>query len=626
MFTSFVKSFGLLTEYDPIAKRLDIKTRNEFFAGYKILDWTNKIDYSQPVQIKPLVFDYRYGSMEHTPSKSYRNEAYNKTNGQNYGEQLIDTEFEFNNEEHSLLGTSVFTSMIMSSEYGRMFNGRTNEAGRDDKVLPLIAAKDGAEWKSIDESLQLAFDNGMVSCKPYRITDDTPKMVGENSYMWYSTGDNPTGSIVMSSYRQLSRIKAGYSLDFSKPKEIYYNGPEYPDNAGIYARMWQRYMQERLSVNTRVMTANVYLTPAEFFGWKFNQFVVIGDVLWHVNKIENFDPLTTQTTRVELVRVVDLAAYGSQDLTPPEAGTDKYPITIRVNTFEADGEIPLGGTLVSVSIGSEIAEDKTMWTNSSGEASFTYSLSEAEYRRIQQITAKGSLYLYNDSLSTLDSLPTFESAVSNGINLSVHMAKANLLFTMDPVVVAFTATGGTKDITVVCPVENWEIYMPTSISGVTVTKINSTTIRVVAAASSLDAEIRGEIYARYYSDALGEWQYRSTSFVQSEGTVQGSIRFYGTVQDSVTGMNLTNSNNFAVQVSAWNGSSRQVIANSALVNGSWSVSTTSTQGTWPSYVQLSVAIIVDGYTSSVKYMTPPAWASAVADGVNFGNMLMDQES
>ncbi len=318
LFTSFVKSFGLMTRYDPIHKRLDVMTRNEFFEGYQILDWTDKVDYFKSAEVKPLTFDYRFAELGHTPSKSYRNGTYRESteaiNGEphDYGEQVVDTGWQFDKSMKQLLENSMFTTMILSSEYGRMFNGRSSEVGRDDKILPLIAERDGSAWKSVDDKFQLAFDNGWVTCQPYRITDDTPQMIGENSYMWYSTGDNPgSNSVIKTEYRQLARVQNSFSLDFGKPSEAYYplNDTEYPESATIYARMWQEYIRERLSIDTRIMTCYVHITPSEFFGWNFNRFVRIHDTIWHVNKIENFDPLITASTKVELVRVRNIEAY-----------------------------------------------------------------------------------------------------------------------------------------------------------------------------------------------------------------------------------------------------------------------------------------------------------------------------
>lgn len=364
LFTSFIKSFGLIADYDMHAKQLTVKTRNEFFEGWNIVDWTDKIDYSHPVDIQPLAFDYRYASLEHVPSKSYRNKSYLDTNNRNYGEQIIDTGYGFNETENSLLGNSFFTAGIMASEYGRMYNGRSAEIGRDDKVLPLIAERDAGELKHIDESLELMFDNGIVSCQAYRITDDTPQMVGNNSYMWYSTGSEPGTSVILNTYRQLARVKPFrgdyFSLDFGKPTEAYYPLLEsnYPESSTIYARQWQNYLRERLSKDTRVMTAYVYLTPTEFFDWKFNKFVRIEDTLWHVNNIIDFNPLITSVTKVELFRVQDINAYISGQYLADGGGEPENNIIIFGTITEDTGEIiPTNDITISGTITEDSAPD-----------------------------------------------------------------------------------------------------------------------------------------------------------------------------------------------------------------------------------------------------------------------------
>ena len=51
------------------------------------------------------------------------------------------------------------------------------------------------------------------------------------------------------------------------------------------------------------MTAYVQLTPEEIRKWSFADFVVIDGVLWHPNRIINFNPLSNRPTQVEFLRL-----------------------------------------------------------------------------------------------------------------------------------------------------------------------------------------------------------------------------------------------------------------------------------------------------------------------------------
>lgn len=306
---NFFKPFGMLWEKDMLTNDVSVLTRNEFFAGYKIIDWTDRIDHSKEISISPLNFNFRYGLLGWKESKTARATQYIDTFGTDYGTMKIDTGYEFDSSEKKFIEGNIFTNAVMSSEYDQMFNGRSSETNQDDRILPaFFERKDSVREKS-SETMQLLFDLGIDECSPYEITDDTDEMKTSGEYCWGGL------NVEQESYRRMGRIITvsgkPYSLDFSKPQQLYYSATDadYPKDSTIYNRFWRDYMHERLSSDTRVMTCYVWITPAEFATWKFNTFVKIENTLWHVNKIENFDALKQQSTKVQLVRVKDITTY-----------------------------------------------------------------------------------------------------------------------------------------------------------------------------------------------------------------------------------------------------------------------------------------------------------------------------
>lgn len=308
---NYFKAFGMLWEKDPLTNDVSIVTRNEFFADYKILDWTDRIDNSKNININPLSFDYRFGKFSWRASAAARAKDYEASFTREYGAFVLDTGFEFDRTEKKFIEDNILTNAVMSMEYDPMFANRNSAfPRRDNKIMPAIFdAKDAGRERN-SEVMQLFFWEGMKpTSQTFRITDDAPAMLPNGLFCW------TVGVANLFNYPAVSRITTHngerYSLDFSKPSLLYYPSTEadYPAKSTIYRRFWDDYMKERLSSNTRVMTCNVWITAAEFANWKFNTFVKINGTLWHVNKIADFDPLKQQSTKVELIRVGDIQAY-----------------------------------------------------------------------------------------------------------------------------------------------------------------------------------------------------------------------------------------------------------------------------------------------------------------------------
>lgn len=308
---NFFKAFGMLWEKDPLTNSVSVLTRNEFFADHKIADWTERIDYSKEVKTTPLFFDYRYGVLGWGKSNTRRVQQYYEQFGRQYGSMRVDTGYNFDNPEKDFITDDTLKNVAMSMEFDNLFLNR-NGGRRDDKILPAIFNAGDSSRARNTETMQILFWNGLQpTSQKLRITDDLQAMVGQSLFCWTASGGDER-----STYPSMSRLKTStngrvYSLDFSKPQLLYYPATDanYPPEATIYRRFWDRYLNERLTSDTRVMTCYVYITEAEFSTWRFNTFVKIQNTLWHVNKIENFDALRQQSTKVQLVRVNDINAY-----------------------------------------------------------------------------------------------------------------------------------------------------------------------------------------------------------------------------------------------------------------------------------------------------------------------------
>lgn len=306
---SFLKTFGLVIQVDKTKKHVTIQTRNEYFSDSQIMDWTDKQDYRRPLKILPLIFNYRYGIMQYGNAGSYYEDLYKEKYNREYGYSRIDTEFEFNNTETSYIPSNTFQNVIMSTEYNREFDGRNpDDRYADDKILPALFTKSANSMSYNDSSMHIVFIDGMTDVNiPIRITDDNPFMLDTGLFSWNNSGGITT-SRIPNVLRVLTQSGKSYSLDFSRPQDLYYQG-EYPDEIGLYDRFYRAYVEERLYINNKKIETYFNISPIDIQMVDFNDFILINNNLWHTTKIVDYTVDGRRSTKTELIRVKDRKAY-----------------------------------------------------------------------------------------------------------------------------------------------------------------------------------------------------------------------------------------------------------------------------------------------------------------------------
>ena len=128
--------------------------------------------------------------------------------------------------------------------------------------------------------------------------------------------DPVTGKPKITSVTRASGTESGSTTDetqnflywttFGVPKEVY-NGylPSNIDNYSIYNR-WKNYLNEIFNVHNKKVTCYVRMTYPDFINFKFNQLFVIDNCVFLVNKIIDFNPNSTEPTKVELIQISDV--------------------------------------------------------------------------------------------------------------------------------------------------------------------------------------------------------------------------------------------------------------------------------------------------------------------------------
>ena len=448
---NFSKLFGLVYDTDSIAydNTIRLKTRNSYHKDYKIIDWTDKIDYSKSFKQTPLTFKTKYLSLAYNPMESYYEKKYLKTYDDAYGIQKIDTGFDFNDNTTQLINNQLFKQTVMVK----------GEALLNGGPVPAYFDKANNERSPIDAQYSLLFWNQDSSLNNYsptiQIIDDVLEMHdasigGDEEPCWVDTSR-------VSDYRSVKlhapstlrsheiqqsddkKITQVFSWDLGYPQSNYakWSTSTYPSSATIYSNYWKSYIADLYDVNTRILKCYVYLSPTDITKFSFKNFVKIGDTLWHPNQIIDYNPLSKNPVQVELIKVNDISAYTDSqtkwydylDVTFTVVSSD-FPSAVQTEILT-----PVSGGVITTSSGNKNYIGKFL-RGTGFTQSFSY---VGNYNDIYTVTAK-----------------YFDSVTGQNVDCSSWFDKATLTFTVPentvtgPITVNIDVKTGTPFYNIIC--------------------------------------------------------------------------------------------------------------------------------------------------------------------------------
>ena len=331
-----IKQFGLVLDKDEAG--LIIKSRNTFYKEGKILNWSNKIDLSKEISIEPLAFEDRYQTLKYEPNETTHYKNYSTVSKVPYSNFRIDTSYEFNDSENELF-KSQFNTPLISQEYSQVLtsSGAWTQTGVNRRLLFLAPAMHTIDSSTSARSkaeakMTLLFKFPCITNPDYHLdgypgfnkstriylSDDTPLQITNNEFTWNAISETLTtpflDSTFNNSFPYFKSISPDflYSLEFGK-NLLYYNSEVndvvYKEDATIYNRLFKKWVEDRYSNNTKIVTAYVYITLAEYKKLKLNSFVIIDNTLFLLNTISDFNIIEEGLTKVELLKVNDINNY-----------------------------------------------------------------------------------------------------------------------------------------------------------------------------------------------------------------------------------------------------------------------------------------------------------------------------
>lgn len=365
----YTKLFGLYYNVHIDEKVVDIMLRNNYYNG-NVRDINKFIDRGKEMKIVPLSYDKKFYDLRYKEDNgSMFLEQYKDTYNKTYGQQRINTSYEFNNDSKNLLDSIPYQSAVEALEkskyYRDLYTRRLSRpiwtidewqytlwAYVDDeqksysKDMPAVQPNTAATyWSTLDgydifPKLQFRDkDNSPVDCKnvlvffngfqsltnakgatiPFWLTDENDAMltINEGKPCWLYTErdtDKDNNNIatrvtslpVFGRYR-MNNNQIDLSWDFGEPLELY--NPTYVSNpqSTIYNQYWKDYITDLYSENTRVVTCYVY-NSRPLTKQDLRYFYYFDNSYWVINKIIDYNP-NKQLTKMEFVKVNNTMAY-----------------------------------------------------------------------------------------------------------------------------------------------------------------------------------------------------------------------------------------------------------------------------------------------------------------------------
>jgi len=243
------------------------------------LDWTDKLDTSKDVQLKPTT-DLQAKSLLFTDAKSndFQNALFEQQTGKIYGSQYVDntsSDFGKTKQEIKTIFVPTITSYIPNTSirscicYDQTYNNT--------KAIRLSYYAGYLPSDNAGESMWLT--DGMSTTTTTEITS-------------FPIFQNYEDAVVTPQTKCLSFMgETTGALGFPVPLN------------GAYSVYWKRFLEETYSRDARILTGTFRLSALDIMSMNFNDIVFVKNTHFRINKISNYPLIGTGTCSVELVKV-----------------------------------------------------------------------------------------------------------------------------------------------------------------------------------------------------------------------------------------------------------------------------------------------------------------------------------
>jgi hypothetical protein len=282
-FTSILKMFYLMVTEDKERDRhLIIEPWVEFYnlnrSSY--LDWSDKIDRSQPIKIVPMSeINSRYYNINYKSDSDYFNEDYKKKFNEGYGNVVFDNQLDFAKDSSTTEVSFSATPLVGYED--------------EDKVVSTIFKWDGTTFdkeERVSSNIRILQSKLIEDVESWSILDLDGTTILDSfvNYPYAGHLDDPD--------------VPGSDLSFGIPKQLYFALVSGALGNNLFNTYYSSYLAEITDKDSRLVIAKIKLNEQDIFNLDFGRFIWIDGVLYRLSRI--IDYTAGEICTIELLRVI----------------------------------------------------------------------------------------------------------------------------------------------------------------------------------------------------------------------------------------------------------------------------------------------------------------------------------
>jgi hypothetical protein len=279
---SIAKMFNLYIYDDTYDdKKIHIKPYIDFYptSSADALDWSNKIDRSKPLSIKPMSeLNARYYHYKFKEDNDFYNENYKKKYNESYGDRVYDTSYDFSKNTESV--EVIFAPSVLFQATGT------------DKKYPAIykLSNNNSKEDSMDSVIRIMQVKKITGVTSWTIKNGATTLSTLTSYGYAGHLDDPNNP--------------SNDINFGSPKEIQIVVSNYP-TTNLFNAYHSEYIAEITDKNSKLLTCSALLNTIDIFNLDFSKYIWIDGILFRLNKVEGYNPMEYNTTKISLLKVIE---------------------------------------------------------------------------------------------------------------------------------------------------------------------------------------------------------------------------------------------------------------------------------------------------------------------------------
>jgi hypothetical protein len=360
---------------------------NEFYTN-EIIDWSDKRDFAKGFSVKgsnefiPKSYSFRYKDDNDFYCKTYKNRY-----TANYGDLKYETQNQFSKDDTPIELPFSLAPIVNTGNSTRL-------------MAQLYDINTDGTYKQVKCNPKLSFWGGKKAGGTTYSIKNGATVLASGLYNYGYAGHIYDPTTTSSGLL--------WDLCFNPPREVYFNISSYP-TLNLYYFYYRQFIDSQNNKDTKLITLYLLLNAIDIMNLSFRKYVRMDNGIYYLNKIDGYNPLANDLTKVELLRLValeELDIYVEYTPTPVEAFLSFPRVTLDKSLpfnksfvvqwqFIDGSDVTTSGTQ-TITIGAgQLFGNGTPIATGGTTGAFTF------IRILEPTTDEGYIYIYSGDYSTL---------------------------------------------------------------------------------------------------------------------------------------------------------------------------------------------------------------------------------